>query len=69
MEFKLLILLLVVISTGYSVLLNLFKRRSATNPIPDSVNDVYDDESYAKWRSYNAEHSSLDLISSLMSEL
>lgn len=56
-----------VISTGYSVLLNLFKRRSATNPIPDSVNDVYDDESYAKWRSYNAEHSSLDLISSLMS--
>ena len=67
MEFKLLILLLVVINTGYSVLLNLFKRRSATNPIPDSVNDVYDDESYAKWRSYNAEHSSLDLISSLMS--
>lgn len=67
MEFKLLILLLVVISTGYSVLLNLFKRRSATNPIPDNVNDVYDDESYAKWRSYNAEHSSLDLISSLMS--
>lgn len=67
MEFKLLILLLVVISTGYSVLLNLFKRRSATNPIPDSVNDVYDDESYAKWRSYNAAHSSLDLISSLMS--
>ncbi len=64
---RLLILLLVVISTAYSVLLNLYKRRSATNPIPDSVKDVYDDESYEKWRRYNAEHSSLDLISSLIS--
>ncbi len=67
MELKLLILLLVVITTGHSVMLNLFKRRSAANPIPESVKDVYDDESYAKWRAYNAEHSSLDLISSLIS--
>ena len=66
MEFRLLIILLVVISTAYSVILNLFKRRSATNPIPDSVKDVYDDESYEKWRAYNADHSRLDLISSLI---
>ena len=67
MEIRLLLLLLVVISTGYSVVLNLFKRRSATNPIPDSVKDVYDDASYEKWRAYNADHSRLDLISSLIS--
>lgn len=67
MEMRLLIILLVVINTGYAVILNLFKRRSATNPIPDSVKDVYDDESYNKWRAYNAEHSRLNLISSLIS--
>ena len=31
------------------------------------MRDVYDDETYAKWRSYNAEHSRLDLISSIVS--
>lgn len=67
MEMRLLIILLVVINTGYAVILNLFKRRSATNPIPDSVKDVYDDESYNKWRAYNAERSRLNLISSLIS--
>lgn len=67
LDLKILIILLVVISTVYSVILNLFKRRSATNPIPDSVKDVYDDESYEKWRAYNADHSRLDLISSLVS--
>lgn len=67
MDMRLLIILLVVINTGYAVILNLFKRRSATNPIPDSVKDVYDDESYNKWRAYNAEHSRLNLISSLIS--
>lgn len=66
MELRLLIILLVVISTANSVILNLFKRCSATNPIPDSVKDVYDDESYEKWRAYNADHSRLDLISSLI---
>lgn len=56
-----------MIQALYSVVLNLFKRRSATNPIPDSVKDVYDEETYQKWRAYNAEHSRLDLISSLVS--
>ena len=67
MNFRLLIIAILLIHTIYSVVLNLFKRRSATNPIPDSVKDVYDDESYAKWRAYNAEHSRLNLISSIAS--
>ena len=62
---KLLIILLSLITVAYSVILNLYKRRSATNPIPDSVKDVYDNETYTKWRAYNAEHSRLDLLSSL----
>ena len=67
MNLKLLVIILSVLGTAYAVLLNLYKRRSATNPIPDSVKDVYDDETYAKWRAYNAEHSKLDLISSIAS--
>lgn len=64
---KLLVIILSLIGAAYSVILNLFKRRSAENPIPESVSDVYDDETYAKWRAYNAEHSRLDLVSSLVS--
>ena len=66
MNLKLLVIILSLLGTAYAVLLNLYKRRSATNPIPKSVNDVYDDETYAKWRAYNAEHSKLDLISSIV---
>ena len=69
MNLKLLVIILSLLGTAYAVLLNLYKRRSATNPIPDSVNDVYDDETYAKWRAYNAEHSRLDLISSIVAGL
>ena len=67
MNLKLLVIILSLLGTAYAVLLNLYKRRSATNPIPESVKDVYDDETYAKWRAYNAEHSKLDLISSIAS--
>ena len=66
MNLKLLVIILSLLGTAYAVLLNLYKRRSATNPIPKSVKDVYDDETYAKWRTYNAEHSKLDLISSIV---
>ena len=63
---KLLVILLSLIGLIYSVVLNLYKRRSAENPIPESVNDVYDEETYTKWRAYNAAHSKLDLLSSLV---
>ena len=63
---KLLVIILSLIGLLYSVVLNLYKRRSAENPIPESVNDVYDEETYTKWRAYNAAHSKLDLLSSLV---
>ena len=63
---KLLVILLVLVGGLFPILLNIFKRKSATNPIPDSVKDVYDKETYEKWRSYNAEHSRLDLINGIV---
>ena len=67
MNEKLLIITLALIGSMFSILLNIFKRKSATNPIPENVQDVYDEETYAKWRSYKAEHSRLDLISGIVS--
>ena len=66
---KIIIILLALVGSLFPILLNIFKRKSSTNEIPDSVKDVYDEQTYAKWRSYNAEHSRLDLISGIVSLL
>ena len=67
MELKILVIILALIGSLFPILLNIFKRKSSTNPIPESVKDVYDEETYQKWRSYNHEHSRLDLISGILS--
>ena len=67
MNEKILIIILALIGCLFPILLNLFKRKSAENPIPENVKDVYDEETYAKWRSYRREHSQLDLISGIAS--
>ena len=63
MDAKIIVILLSIISIVYSICLNLYKRKSALNPIPENVKDVYDAETYGKWRSYHAENSRVDLIS------
>ena len=67
MNEKILIIIFALIGCLFPILLNLFKRKSAENPIPENVKDVYDEETYAKWRSYRREHSQLDLISGIAS--
>ena len=67
MNENILIIALSLLGGLFPILLNIFKRKSSTNPIPENVSDVYDEETYAKWRSYNAEHSRLNLISGIVS--
>ena len=67
MQEKIIIIILALISGIFPILLNIFKRKSSVNPIPENVRDVYDDETYAKWRSYQADHSRLQLISAIIS--
>ena len=67
MEEKILIIALALIGSMFPILMNIFKRKAATNPIPENVKDVYDEETYKKWRSYTAEHSRLDLINGIVS--
>ena len=69
MNEKILIILLALMGGIFPILLNLYKRKSANNPIPENVSDVYDEETYTKWRSYQADHSRLQLVSSVCSLL
>lgn len=67
MTIKIGILVLVVLSSLYSFVLNLVKYRSANNPTPENVFDVFDAETYAKWKKYSAEHCRLSFFSSIVS--
>ena len=69
MKEKIIIIALAFVGGIFPILLNLFKRKSASNPIPENVRDVYDEETYGKWRSYKRDHSRLDLISCIVSLL
>jgi STE24 endopeptidase len=63
-------LIAVLILTGvylYRLLLDIIHWRSADNPIPENVRDVYDEETYAKWRAYHAEKSRLGILTATVS--
>ena len=66
---KLLVLLLLALSFVYRLMLNIVQYRSANNPIPENVADVYDAETYAKWRRYSAENCRLSIVSTIISFL
>ena len=69
MELKFPILILLLLGTLYRLALSIVQYRSANNPIPENVADVYDTETYAKWRRYSAENCRLGIISTLVSFL
>ena len=66
---KLLFIILLILSTLYRLVLNFVQYRSANNTIPENVSDIYDGETYAKWRRYSAEHCRLDFLSTFLSFL
>ena len=64
---KLIVILIVALAGLYELMLNVIRYRSANNPTPQNVADVYDAETYKKWKAYSAEHSRLDIITSAIS--
>lgn len=60
---KLLIVLLALLSGVYSVILEIVRYRSAGNPTPANVADVYDAQTYGTWKRYSAEHCRLGIAS------
>ena len=64
---KLLILLIFALSFGYRLALNIVQYRSCSNPIPENVADIYDAETYSKWRKYSGEHCRFSILSTVLS--
>ncbi len=67
MNFKLLFLLLFTLEHIYQFILNLVQARSAENPVPANVADVYDADTYQRWRAYNGEKSRLSIWRTVVS--
>lgn len=65
MEFV--IIAMLILGFLYRLALNIVQYRSAGNPIPENVADVYDAETYGKWRRYSAENSRLHILSTVLS--
>ena len=63
MNYKLIVLILLAAEYLYSLLLIVFRIRSMKNPVPANVADVYDPDTYRKWRNYKGEKSRLSVIS------
>ena len=64
---KITILLLALLSGIYSVVLEIVRYRSASNPTPANVADVYDAETYGTWKRYSAEHCRLGIATAAVS--
>lgn len=50
----------------YTLILHIVQARSADNPVPENVSDVYDGETYIKWKSYNKETSRFAIITTCL---
>ncbi len=59
---KILVLILQAIYCIYGLVLSFVELRSAGNPTPENVSDIYDAETYAKWKRYSGEHCRLRLV-------
>ena len=67
MNWKLLVFLLLTLGWAYRMVLHFVSRRSAQNPTPANVADVYDADTYTRWKAYMAEKNRLKLFSTALS--
>ena len=67
MDYKLSVLLIVTVVYFYQMTLNIIRFRSAGNPVPENVSDVYDHTTYQKWLSYYTEKTLFSVATSTVS--
>ena len=67
MSFKITVLVILTALYLYEMVLNVIRSRSVNNPIPENVADVYDPETYRKWKRYHSEKSRLSMIAATVS--
>lgn len=62
MNYKAIAMVILAVIFLYETMLRAIQWRSARNPIPENVADVYDKETYQKWKAYNAENCRFGLV-------
>ncbi len=66
MNWKAIVLTVFTIVSAYQMVLHFIQYRSAGNPTPENVKDVYDPETYQKWKKYSGEKCRLQIFSTLI---
>ena len=67
MNYKVVFLILFTLTHLYQLVLNVVQHRSANNPTPANVADVYDAATYQKWRAYHGEKSRVSILRTAVS--
>ena len=67
MSWKIAVLAALTVVWLFEMLLHGLNARSVRNPVPENVKDVYDPETYAKWRQYHGEKNRLAMLTSTAS--
>ena len=69
MHINILITLLSALTFGHCIVLKALQIRSASNPIPENVADIYEPRTYSKWQQYHAESASFYIIRFVIDEI
>ena len=64
MQVKIWVIAIIILVYLYELLLSAIDMASAANPIPENVKDVYDADTYKKWRMYHMEKSRFGILTS-----
>ena len=63
MTLKISVIIIALLGSLYTLILNIVEHRSANNPTPENLSDVYDAETYEKWKRYSADKCRLNFVS------
>ena len=64
--FKIIALVLLSIIFLFQLFINIKSYLSRKRPIPEEVKDIYDEETYTKWKAYSADKLKVDIIFSII---
>ena len=67
MGIKAIVLIVLTAIYLYEMALHLIRARSVNNPVPENVADVYDPDTYRKWKQYHGEKSRLGMVTTTAS--
>ena len=60
--YKLIFLIIFSCYIIYNLIVDIINLKSLKNPIPDKLNDIYDSETYLKWKNYKLENAIVSII-------